>query len=188
MLDFLHPYVSFIVDFLHAVDGFMEQNGAEFNGYVLIVMCGVIGYAKFVQKAQKAKGLGQKLQGKLELFAAINLLMPPVQQTFVGCSLVFFCLGMQIFVKFKETKAELLMTAFARQIFTETWHTSSEATALLPKHVVAYGPTNAMWAIVSAGMVFGLIKNMLAPPGEGAERIASRLAAEMEARKEKKDK
>ena len=38
MLSFLHPYVAVIVDFIDAVDAFMDRNGAEFNAYVLSIM------------------------------------------------------------------------------------------------------------------------------------------------------
>ena len=54
MLTFMHPYVAVIVDFINAVDAFMDRNGAEFNAYVLSIMMIVVGYAKFIQKAKKA--------------------------------------------------------------------------------------------------------------------------------------
>ena len=60
MLSFLHPYVAVIIDFIKSIDDFMEKNGGEFNSYVLSIMLIVIGYAKFIQKAKKAKGLNQK--------------------------------------------------------------------------------------------------------------------------------
>ena len=80
MLSFLHPYVAVIIDFIESIDDFMEKNGGEFNSYVLSIMLIVIGYAKFIQKAKKAKGLNQKTQGKLELFAGVNLLLPSKMQ------------------------------------------------------------------------------------------------------------
>ena len=57
MLTFMHPYVAVIVDFINAVDAFMDRNGAEFNSYVLSIMMIVVGYAKFIiRKRRKRKG------------------------------------------------------------------------------------------------------------------------------------
>ena len=157
MLSFLHPYVAVIIDFIESIDDFMEKNGGEFNSYVLSIMLIVIGYAKFIQKAKKAKGLNQKTQGKLELFAGVNLLSPSKMQTEIGCAIVFFVLGQQIFTKTKEAKAEVLMSFFAKQIFRETWMRNNNRTSLtfLPNNVNEYGPVNVMYFAIFIGMISG---------------------------------
>ena len=190
MLSFLHPYVAVIIDFIESIDDFMEKNGGEFNSYVLSIMLIVIGYAKFIQKAKKAKGLNQKTQGKLELFAGVNLLLPSKMQTEIGCAIVFFVLGQQIFTKTKEAKAEVLMSFFAKQIFRETWMRNNNRTSLtfLPNNVNEYGPVNAMYFAIFIGMISGayLLAKAPATQGSGAEKLAEEILKEVEKRQESK--
>lgn len=190
MLSFLHPYVAVIIDFIESIDDFMEKNGGEFNSYVLSIMLIVIGYAKFIQKAKKAKGLNQKTQGKLELFAGVNLLLPSKMQTEIGCAIVFFVLGQQIFTKTKEAKAEVLMSFFAKQIFRETWMRNNNRTSLtfLPNNVNEYGPVNVMYFAIFIGMISGayLLAKAPATQGSGAEKLAEEILKEVEKRQESK--
>ena len=190
MLSFLHPYVAVIIDFIESIDDFMEKNGGEFNSYVLSIMLIVIGYAKFIQKAKKAKGLNQKTQGKLELFAGVNLLLPSKMQTEIGCAIVFFVLGQQIFTKTKEAKAEVLMSFFAKQIFRETWMRNNNRTSLtfLPNNVNEYGPVNVMYFAIFIGMISGAYLRAKAPAtqGSGAEKLAEEILKEVEKRQESK--
>lgn len=190
MLTFLHPYVAVIVDFITSIDDFMERNGAEFNSYVISIMLIVIGYAKFIQKAKKAKGLNQKMQGKLELFAGVNLLLPSKMQTEIGCAIVFFVLGQQVFTKVTEVKAEVLMSFFAKQIFRDTWISNNNRTSLtfLPEAVNQYGPVNVMYFIIFAGMISGayLLATAPATKDSGAEKLAEEIMREVERREESK--
>jgi len=190
MLTFLHPYVAVIVDFIISIDDFMERNGAEFNSYVISIMLIVIGYAKFIQKAKKAKGLNQKMQGKLELFAGVNLLLPSKMQTEIGCAIVFFVLGQQVFTKVTEVKAEVLMSFFAKQIFRDAWISNNNRTSLtfLPEAVNQYGPVNAMYFIVFVGMISGayLLATAPATKDSGAEKLAEEIMREVERREESK--
>jgi len=190
MLSFLHPYVAVIIDFIESIDDFMEKNGGEFNAYVLSIMLIVIGYAKFIQKAKKAKGLNQKTQGKLELFAGVNLLLPSKMQTEIGCAIVFFVLGQQIFTKTKEAKAEVLMSFFAKQIFRETWMRNNNRTSLtfLPNNVNEYGPVNVMYFAIFIGMISGayLLAKAPATQDSGAEKLAEEIMKEVEKRQESK--
>lgn len=190
MLSFLHPYVAVIIDFIESIDDFMEKNGGEFNSYVLSIMLIVIGYAKFIQKAKKAKGLNQKTQGKLELFAGVNLLLPSKMQTEIGCAIVFFVLGQQIFTKTKEAKAEVLMSFFAKQIFRETWMRNNNRTSLtfLPNNVNEYGPVNVMYFAIFIGMISGayLLAKAPATQDSGAEKLAQEIMKEVEKRQESK--
>jgi hypothetical protein len=190
MLTFLHPYVAVIVDFITSIDDFMERNGAEFNSYVISIMLIVIGYAKFIQKAKKAKGLNQKMQGKLELFAGVNLLLPSKMQTEIGCAIVFFVLGQQVFTKVTEVKAEVLMSFFAKQIFRDAWISNNNRTSLtfLPEAVNQYGPVNVMYFIIFAGMISGayLLATAPATKDSGAEKLAEEIMREVERREESK--
>lgn len=190
MLTFLHPYVAVIVDFITSIDDFMERNGAEFNSYVISIMLIVIGYAKFIQKAKKAKGLNQKMQGKLELFAGVNLLLPSKMQTEIGCAIVFFVLGQQVFTKVTEVKAEVLMSFFAKQIFRDAWISNNNRTSLtfLPEAVNQYGPVNAMYFIIFVGMISGayLLATAPATKDSGAEKLAEEIMREVERREESK--
>jgi len=190
MLTFLHPYVAVIVDFIISIDDFMERNGAEFNSYVISIMLIVIGYAKFIQKAKKAKGLNQKMQGKLELFAGVNLLLPSKMQTEIGCAIVFFVLGQQVFTKVTEVKAEVLMSFFAKQIFRDAWISNNNRTSLtfLPEAVNQYGPVNVMYFIIFAGMISGayLLATAPATKDSGAEKLAEEIMREVERREESK--
>jgi len=190
MLTFLHPYVAVIVDFITSIDDFMERNGAEFNSYVISIMLIVIGYAKFIQKAKKAKGLNQKMQGKLELFAGVNLLLPSKMQTEIGCAIVFFVLGQQVFTKVTEVKAEVLMSFFAKQIFRDAWISNNNRTSLtfLPEAVNQYGPVNVMYFIIFVGMISGayLLATAPATKDSGAEKLAEEIMREVERREESK--
>jgi len=190
MLTFLHPYVAVIVDFIISIDDFMERNGAEFNSYVISIMLIVIGYAKFIQKAKKAKGLNQKMQGKLELFAGVNLLLPSKMQTEIGCAIVFFVLGQQVFTKVTEVKAEVLMSFFAKQIFRDAWISNNNRTSLtfLPEAVNQYGPVNVMYFIIFVGMISGayLLATAPATKDSGAEKLAEEIMREVERREESK--
>ena len=190
MLTFLHPYVAVIVDFIISIDDFMERNGAEFNSYVISIMLIVIGYAKFIQKAKKAKGLNQKMQGKLELFAGVNLLLPSKMQTEIGCAILFFVLGQQVFTKVTEVKAEVLMSFFAKQIFRDAWISNNNRTSLtfLPEAVNQYGPVNAMYFIIFVGMISGayLLATAPATKDSGAEKLAEEIMREVERREESK--
>lgn len=190
MLTFLHPYVAVIVDFITSIDDFMERNGAEFNSYVISIMLIVIGYAKFIQKAKKAKGLNQKMQGKLELFAGVNLLLPSKMQTEIGCAIVFFVLGQQVFTKVTEVKAEVLMSFFAKQIFRDAWISNNNRTSLtfLPEAVNQYGPVNMMYFIIFVGMISGayLLATAPATKDSGAEKLAEEIMREVERREESK--
>jgi len=182
--------VAVIIDFIESIDDFMEKNGGEFNAYVLSIMLIVIGYAKFIQKAKKAKGLNQKTQGKLELFAGVNLLLPSKMQTEIGCAIVFFVLGQQIFTKTKEAKAEVLMSFFAKQIFRETWMRNNNRTSLtfLPNNVNEYGPVNVMYFAIFIGMISGayLLAKAPATQDSGAEKLAEEIMKEVEKRQESK--
>ena len=190
MLTFLHPYVAVIIDFIVSIDDFMERNGAEFNSYVISIMLIVIGYAKFIQKAKKAKGLNQKMQGKLELFAGVNLLLPSKMQTEIGCAIVFFVLGQQVFTKVTEVKAEVLMSFFAKQIFRDAWISNNNRTSLtfLPEAVNQYGPVNVMYFIIFVGMISGayLLATAPATKDSGAEKLAEEIMREVERREESK--
>ena len=192
MLSFLHPYVAVIVDFIDAVDAFMDRNGAEFNAYVLSIMLIVVGYAKFIQKAKKAKGLNQKVQGKLELFAGVNLLLPSKMQTEIGCVILFFVLGQQVFTKTKEVRAEILMSFFGKQIFRETWGRNANRTSLtfLPENVNEYGPVNVMYFAILIGMMSGayLLARTPATKDFSAEKLAEEIMREVEKRGEKRER
>ena len=192
MLSFLHPYVAVIVDFIDAVDAFMDRNGAEFNAYVLSIMLIVVGYAKFIQKAKKAKGLNQKVQGKLELFAGVNLLLPSKMQTEIGCVILFFVLGQQVFTKTKEVRAEILMSFFGKQIFRETWGRNANRTSLtfLPENVNEYGPVNVMYFVILIGMISGayLLSRAPATKDSSVEKLAEEIMREVEKRETKKTK
>ena len=192
MLTFMHPYVAVIVDFINAVDAFMDRNGAEFNAYVLSIMMIVVGYAKFIQKAKKAKGLNQKVQGKLELFAGVNLLLPSKMQTEIGCVILFFVLGQQVFTKTKEVRAEILMSFFGKQIFREAWGRNANRTSLtfLPENVNEYGPVNVMYFTILIGMISGayLLARAPATKDSSAEKLAEEIMREVEKRETKKTK
>ena len=192
MLTFMHPYVAVIVDFIDAVDAFMDRNGAEFNAYVLSIMMIVVGYAKFIQKAKKAKGLNQKVQGKLELFAGVNLLLPSKMQTEIGCVILFFVLGQQVFTKTKEVRAEILMSFFGKQIFREAWGRNANRTSLtfLPENVNEYGPVNVMYFTILIGMISGayLLARAPATKDSSAEKLAEEIMREVEKRETKKTK
>ena len=192
MLTFMHPYVAVIVDFINAVDAFMDRNGAEFNAYVLSIMMIVVGYAKFIQKAKKAKGLNQKVQGKLELFAGVNLLLPSKMQTEIGCVILFFVLGQQVFTKTKEVRAEILMSFFGKQIFREAWGRNANRTSLtfLPESVNEYGPVNVMYFTILIGMISGayLLARAPATKDSSAEKLAEEIMREVEKRETKKTK
>ena len=78
MLSFMHPYVAVIVDFINAVDAFMDRNGAEFNAYVLSIMMIVVGYAKSHSESEESERVEPKSSGKVgvirggELVAAVE--------------------------------------------------------------------------------------------------------------------
>ena len=101
--------------------------------------------------------MNQKVQGKLELFAGVNLLLPSKMQTEIGCVILFFVLGQQIFTKTKEVRGGSADRFFRKQIFERRGRNNANRTSLtfLPENVNEYGPVNVMYFTILIGMISG---------------------------------